>query len=165
MESGSGSLQSWLQRFDDAIKECETLGATLTDEMQRTYLMQNINEKIFEQTLLLWRGVLTRSTFPQTYDALKAYITNEYSSQMTQTDRAKVFMESSVHTKRRKQNCQCWQTKMQRKTKINVISVTAKVISGRNVGTTMPTKCSSRTLGGERCEDRAAEFFHFYIFI
>jgi hypothetical protein len=83
MKHETGSLQMWLQRFDDAIEECETLGATLTDEMQRAYLMQNLNEKIFEQTLLLWIGVLTITSFPQTYDALKAYITNEYSSQMT----------------------------------------------------------------------------------
>jgi hypothetical protein len=86
-----GSLQLWLQRFDDAIKECETMGATVTDDMKRIYLMQNVNEKIFEQTLILWRGVLTRKSFPNTYDALKAYITNEYSSQMTQSDRAKVI--------------------------------------------------------------------------
>jgi hypothetical protein len=66
MKHESGSIQMWLQKFDDAIEECETLGATLTDEMQRACLMQNLNEKIFEQTLLLWRGVLTRSTFPQT---------------------------------------------------------------------------------------------------
>jgi hypothetical protein len=50
MKHEMGSLQAWLQRFDDAIKECETLGAMLTDEMQRAYLTQNLNEKIFEQT-------------------------------------------------------------------------------------------------------------------
>jgi hypothetical protein len=53
--------------------------------------MRNLNEKIFEQTLILWRGVLTRKTFPDTYEALKAYIANEYSSQMTQPDRARVI--------------------------------------------------------------------------
>jgi hypothetical protein len=37
--------------------------------------------------------VLTRTTFPQKYDALKAFITSEYSSQMTQTDRVKVIHE------------------------------------------------------------------------
>jgi hypothetical protein len=64
--------------------------------------MQNINEKIFEQTLLLWRGVLTRTSFPQTYDSLKAYITNEYSSQMTQTDRVKViYGVISTHQKKK----------------------------------------------------------------
>jgi hypothetical protein len=53
--------------------------------------MQNLNENIFEQTLLLWRGVLTRTNFPQTYDALKAYITNEYLAQVTQSDHAKAL--------------------------------------------------------------------------
>jgi hypothetical protein len=81
-----GSLQAWLQRFDDAVEECETMGATITDETKRIYLMRNLNEKIFEQTLVLWRGVLTRKTFPDTYEASKAYIANEYSSQMTQPD-------------------------------------------------------------------------------
>jgi hypothetical protein len=102
MKHEYGSLQTWLQRFDDAIEECKTLGATLTDDMQRTYLMHNLNEKIFEQTLVLWRGVLTRTNFPQTNDGLKAYITNEYSSQMTQTDRAKViYGVISAHQKKR----------------------------------------------------------------
>ena len=86
-----GSIQVWLQKFDDAIEESETLGATVTDEMKRIYLMKNINEKIFEQTLVLWRGVLTRKAFPNKYDTLKAYIMNEYSSQMTQTERAKII--------------------------------------------------------------------------
>jgi hypothetical protein len=67
-----GSLQAWLQRFDDAVEECETMGAMITDETKPIYLMRNLNEKIFEQTLVFWRGVLTRKTFPDTYEALKA---------------------------------------------------------------------------------------------
>jgi hypothetical protein len=67
------------------------MGAVITDETKRIYLMRNLNEKIFEQALVLWKGVLTRSTFPQTYDALKAYVTNEYSTQMMQPERAKVI--------------------------------------------------------------------------
>ncbi len=101
MKHETGSLQMWLQWFDDAIEECETLGTTLTDEMQRAYLMQNLNEKIFEQTLLLWRGVLTRTSFPQMYDALKVYITNEYSLQMTQVDCAKVIYTVISHNKKK----------------------------------------------------------------
>jgi hypothetical protein len=42
-----GLIQVWLQKFDDAIKECEMMGATVTDEMKRIHLMNNINEKIF----------------------------------------------------------------------------------------------------------------------
>ena len=95
----SGSLQSWLQRFDDAVEECETMGAVVTDETKRTYLMKNLNEKIFEQALVLWRGVLTRANFPQKYDALKAYVSNEYSSQMTQTERAKIIYSVMTHQK------------------------------------------------------------------
>jgi hypothetical protein len=54
MKHEQGSIQVWLQKFDDAIEECEMMGATVTDEMKRIYLMKNINEKIFEQTLILW---------------------------------------------------------------------------------------------------------------
>jgi len=32
-----GSIQVWLQKFDDAIEECETMGATVTDKMKRIY--------------------------------------------------------------------------------------------------------------------------------
>jgi len=95
-----GSIQVWLQKFDDAIKECETMGANVTDEMKRIYLMKNVNEKIFEQTLVLLRGVLTRKSFPDKYDSLKAYIMNEYSSQMTQTEHAKVIY-NVISTKRK----------------------------------------------------------------
>jgi hypothetical protein len=91
MKHEGGSLQAWLPRFDDAGDECETLGATSTDETKRIYLMRNLNEKIFEQTLVLWRGILTRKTFPDTYETLTAYIANEYSNQMTQPERAKVI--------------------------------------------------------------------------
>jgi len=100
MKHEQGSIQVWLQKFDDAIEECETMGATVTDEMKRIYLMKNVNEKIFEQTLVLWRGVLTRKSFPAKYDTLKAYVMNEYSSQMTQPDRAKViYSVISTHRK------------------------------------------------------------------
>jgi hypothetical protein len=95
-----GSIQMWLQKFDDAIKECETMGANVTNEMKRIYSMKNVNEKIFEQTLVLWRGVLTRKSFPDQYDSLKAYIMNEYSSQMTQTECAKVIC-NVISTKRK----------------------------------------------------------------
>jgi hypothetical protein len=32
MKHKQGSLQAWLQRFDDEVEECETMGATITDE-------------------------------------------------------------------------------------------------------------------------------------
>ena len=95
------SIQVWIQKFDDAIEECETMVATVTDEMKRIYWMKNLNEKIFEQTLVLWHGVLTRKSFPDKYDTWKAYIMNEYSSQMTQSERAKIiYNEISSHKKK-----------------------------------------------------------------
>jgi hypothetical protein len=100
MKHEQGSIQVWLQKFDDAIEECETMGATVTDKMKRIYLMNNVNEKIFEQTLVLWRGVLTRKSFPAKYDTLKAYVMNEYSSQMTQPEHSKVIY-NIISTKRK----------------------------------------------------------------
>jgi hypothetical protein len=84
-----GSIQVWLQKFDNAIEECKTMGANVTNGMKRIYLMKNVNKKIFKQMLVLWRGILTRKSFPDKYDTLKAYIMNEYSSQLTQTKHSK----------------------------------------------------------------------------
>jgi hypothetical protein len=42
-----------MQKFDDAVEECETMGATVTDEMKRIYLIKNLNKRIFKQTLIL----------------------------------------------------------------------------------------------------------------
>jgi hypothetical protein len=39
MKTEAGLLQSWRKQFDDVIKECKTMGAALTDEIKRTYLM------------------------------------------------------------------------------------------------------------------------------
>ncbi len=60
--------------LNDAIKECKMMGVTITEEMKRIYCMMNVNEKIFEQTLVLWHGILTRKLFPDNHDALKAYV-------------------------------------------------------------------------------------------
>ena len=84
-------LQVWLQKFVDALDECETMAATVADDTKHIYLTNNLNEKIFEQTLSMQRGVLPKKNFPDTYDALNTYTTNEYSSQMTQPERAKII--------------------------------------------------------------------------
>jgi hypothetical protein len=54
--------------------------------------MENLNTKIFEQTLLLWKRTLTRSSFPTTFAELKAHISNEYSNQTSDPERAKVIL-------------------------------------------------------------------------
>jgi hypothetical protein len=52
-------------------------------------------EKIIQQKLFSWRGILIGMTFPQLYDALKAYIT-------TQTDQSKViYGVISAHHKKK----------------------------------------------------------------
>jgi len=57
MKHEQGSIQVWLQKFDDAIKECEMMGATVTDEMKRIYLMKNINEKIISGQIQHVEGI------------------------------------------------------------------------------------------------------------
>jgi hypothetical protein len=54
--------------------------------------MENLNPKIFEQTLIEWRSTLTRASFPKTYDDIKKHIINEYNVQMTDTERTKVIL-------------------------------------------------------------------------
>ena len=44
-----GSLQTWMQKFDDTVEECETLGATIKDETKRIYLMRNLNDFFFSK--------------------------------------------------------------------------------------------------------------------
>ena len=88
----SGSLEKWLMKFEDQLEVCDALGCKVTDHTKRLYLMENLNTKIFEQTLLLWKSTLTRSSFPTTFAELKAHISNEYSNQMTDPERAKVIL-------------------------------------------------------------------------
>jgi hypothetical protein len=61
--------------------------------------MKNLNVKIFEETLALWNNTMT-SSLPQTYDELKAFIMNEYSSLMTQSEHMKVI-SSVIHGTRK----------------------------------------------------------------
>jgi predicted peroxiredoxin len=58
-----GSIEVLLPKLYDVIKECKTMGVTVTYEMKRIYLMMNVNEKIFKQMLVLWHVVLTRKCF------------------------------------------------------------------------------------------------------
>jgi hypothetical protein len=40
-------------KFEDQLEVCDALGCKVTDHTKRLYLMENLNTKIFEQTLLL----------------------------------------------------------------------------------------------------------------
>ena len=42
-----GSIQVWLQKFDDVIEEWKTTWATVTDEIKMIYLMKNVNKNCF----------------------------------------------------------------------------------------------------------------------
>ena len=59
--------------------------------------MENLNPKIFEQTIILWKSTLTRGLFPKTYQELKTHIINEYLAQMTDPERAKVIANVIKH--------------------------------------------------------------------
>jgi hypothetical protein len=91
------------------------------------YTSKNLNEKIFEQTLVLLRGTLTRSNFPQTDDALKAYVTNKYLSQMAQMNQAKVLYSVISTSSKKGQNYQCkWTNQLLELTKTNVLFANEK---------------------------------------
>ena len=64
----------------------------MSDTTKRLYFIENLNPKIFEQTLIEWKSTLTRASFPKTYDEIKTHIINEYNAQMTDTDRTKVIL-------------------------------------------------------------------------
>jgi hypothetical protein len=67
------------------------MGATVTDEMKDFFNEKHQQKQIFEQMVISWRGLFTRTAFPDKYDTLKAYIMNEYTSQMTQVKSAKII--------------------------------------------------------------------------
>jgi hypothetical protein len=55
-------------------------------------LHRKSQHNVFEQSLLLWKGTLTRSSFPTLFSVLKTNISNEYSNQMTDSERVKVIL-------------------------------------------------------------------------
>jgi hypothetical protein len=97
MKHENGSLEKWIMKFEDQIDVCQALGCTINDRTKRLYFMENLNQKIFEQMLMLWKSTLTRSSFPQTYELLKAHVIDEYSSQMRDPARATVIKNVVVH--------------------------------------------------------------------
>jgi hypothetical protein len=54
--------------------------------------MENLNPKIFEDTLQLWRNEVTQKNLPRTYTEIKEYILNDYSAQTTREDRMKIIL-------------------------------------------------------------------------
>ena len=96
-----GSLERWILRFEDQLDICDALQCNVTDNTKRLYFMENLNPKIFEQTILMWKSTLTRASFPKKYDELKTHIINEYNAQMTDDDRAKIIMSVIKHSPKR----------------------------------------------------------------
>ena len=93
----NGSLEKWIMKYEDQIDVCKALGCTIDDRTKRLYFMENLHQKIFEQTLLMWKSTLTRPSFPQTYESLKAHIIDEYSSQMTDSTRVNIIKNIIVY--------------------------------------------------------------------
>ena len=87
-----GSLEKWILRFEDQLDICDALQCNVTDNTKRLYFMENLNPKIFEQTLIEWKSTLTRASFPKKYEELKTHIINEYNAQMTDDTRTKIIM-------------------------------------------------------------------------
>jgi hypothetical protein len=49
-----GTLETWMRKFEVQIRVCEAVRCALTDVHYKTYFMENLNPKIFEDTLQLW---------------------------------------------------------------------------------------------------------------
>jgi hypothetical protein len=68
------SLETWMRKFEDQIRVCEAMKCALTDVHYKTYFMENINLKIFDNTLQLWHNEVTQKHLPKIYTEIKEYI-------------------------------------------------------------------------------------------
>ncbi len=68
-ESGSVSF-----KFEDQLDICEAPQHTVMDNTKSIYFMENLNPKIFEHTIIIWKIMLTRASFPETYAEPKTYM-------------------------------------------------------------------------------------------
>jgi hypothetical protein len=59
----AGTLETWMRKFEDQIRVCEAIRCALTDVHYKTYFMENLNPKIFEDTLQLWRNEVKERTY------------------------------------------------------------------------------------------------------
>lgn len=78
-----GSLKKLILRFEDRLHICDTLQCNATDNTKFFNFMENLNPKILEQTILMWRSTLTRASLPKKY---------EVNAQMTDDKRSKVIV-------------------------------------------------------------------------
>ena len=52
---------------------CDALQCNVKDSTKRFYFMENLNPKIFEQTILMWKSTLTRAVFPKSHRMIKCW--------------------------------------------------------------------------------------------
>ena len=48
-----GLLEKWIMKFEDQLDICDALQCNVLDSTKRLYFMENLNLKIFEQTILM----------------------------------------------------------------------------------------------------------------
>ena len=79
--------------LEDQIRVCEAIKCVLTDVNFKTYFMENLNAKIFEDIMQIWHNEVTRKNLSKTYAEIKEYVMNNYSSQTAREDRMKVIID------------------------------------------------------------------------
>ena len=75
------SLETWMRKFEDQIRVCEAIKCALTDVHFKTYFMENLNAKIFEDIMQIWHNEVTRKNLTKPCTEIKEYDMNDYSSQ------------------------------------------------------------------------------------
>ncbi len=88
----SGSLEAWMRKLKDQIRVCGAVKCTLTDVHYKTYFMENLNTKIFEDILQIWHNEVIRKNVPKTHSEIKEYVLNDYLSQTTREERMKIII-------------------------------------------------------------------------
>jgi hypothetical protein len=71
MKHEFGMLEKWIMQFEDQLDVCDALQCKVSDNTKRLFFMENLNPRIFEQTIIMWKSTLTRASFPKTYQEAK----------------------------------------------------------------------------------------------
>ena len=78
-----GTLIDWIQRFEDQLDICESVGLELSEEKKCRIFIHNLNPALFEDTIRSYFHRATSSNYPNTLGELKQYILSEFEDTIT----------------------------------------------------------------------------------
>jgi hypothetical protein len=110
-----GTLVDWIQRFEDQLDVCESVGLQLTEEKKCRTFINNLNPILFEDTIRNYFNRATSTYFPTSLNELQQYIISEYEEVITRRPellkrilrRDKVESTLQVNQKKPKQGHKC----------------------------------------------------------